>query len=90
MNFEISDEQIARIVQEQVRDRVNKWFADNTNKYLIRDYVRQAVEKELSDYHYGQIVQEEARKQISTEVLDRVCSRVSNDIASAFADKYGP
>ena len=89
MNIEINDEQIQKILEKQISERVKTWFAQQENKYIIRDYVHQAVISELRNYKYEIIAREEARKQISHDMVDKICARVSNDIADAFAEKYG-
>lgn len=89
MNIEISDEQIERLLEKQISERVNTWFQQNEHKYIIREYTNQAVMKELQNFEYERIVRDEARKQINKTVIDGVCARVSRDIADAFAEKYG-
>ena len=89
MNIEISDEQIEKILEKQISERVRTWFAQDKNKYVIRDFTHQEVVKELRNYKYENIVREESRKQINDIVIGKVCARISDDIASAFAEKYG-
>lgn len=89
MNIEISDEQIEKLLEKQISERVRTWFQQDEHKYIIREYTHQAVLKELEKFEYNRIVREEARNQINKTVIDRVCARVSQDIADAFAEKYG-
>ena len=89
MNIEISDEQIEKLLEKQISERVRTWFQQDEHKYIIREYTHQAVLKELEKFEYDRIVREEARNQINGTVIDRVCARVSQDIADAFAEKYG-
>lgn len=89
MNIEISDEQIEKILEKQISERVKTWFSQYNNKYVIQDHVERAVKDELMNLEYKLIIQQEARKQITKQVLDKVCASISSDIAEAFADKYG-
>lgn len=89
MNIEISNEFIEKIVEKRVGEYVKEWFRDNKNKYFIRETVDRYVKAELTDMKYFDIVAEEARKITSKEVIQKVCDRVSEDIAGAYADKYG-
>lgn len=89
MNIEISDEQIEKLLEKQISERVRTWFQQDEHKYIIREYTNKAVMKELENFEYNKIVREEARKQINGTIVDRVCARVSQDIADAFAEKYG-
>ena len=88
MNIDISEEMIERILEKQIEERVKAWFAQNKNKYIIREFIEQSVSKELSKFEYTETIKEEARKLTSKEVLNGVCRRISSDIAEAFADKY--
>lgn len=90
MNIEISDELIEKFLKEEIGNRVNIWFQQNEHKYIIREYTNKAVMKELvENFEYDRIVRDEARKQINAAVIEKVCARVSQDIADAFAEKYG-
>ena len=89
MNIEISDEQIEKLLEKQISERVRTWFQQDEHKYIIREYTNKAVMKELENFEYDRIVRDEARKQINETVIDKVCARVSRDIAEAFAEKYG-
>lgn len=89
MNVEISKEDIEKIVEKHVGEYVKEWFRDNKNKYFIREVIDRCVKAELEDIKYSDIIAEEARKITSKEVVQRVCDRVSSDIAGAYADKYG-
>ena len=89
MNIEISDEMIEEILQKQIGEKVKAWFSQNKHEYVIKDFVNQAVMTELRDYKYENMIRDEARKQISKDVVERVCARISYDIADAFAEKYG-
>jgi len=89
MNIEISKEDIEKIVEEHVKAYVKEWFRDNSHKYLIRELVNRYVKAELTDTKYSDIIEEEARKITSEQVIKMVCDRISEDIAGAYADKYG-
>lgn len=89
MNIEISDELIEKFLKEEIGNRVNIWFRQDEHKYVIREYTNKAVMKELQNFEYDRIVREEARKQINAAVIEKVCARVSQDIADAFVEKYG-
>ena len=89
MNIEISDELIEKLLKEEIGSRVNIWFRQDEHKYVIREYTNKAVIKELQNFEYDRIVREEARKQIDAAVIEKVCARVSQDIADAFVEKYG-
>ena len=89
MNIEISKEDIEKIVEEHVKAYVKEWFRDNSHKYLIKDMVDRYVKTELTEMKYFDIIAEEARKITSKEVVKMVCDRISEDIAGAYADKYG-
>lgn len=89
MNIEISDEQIEKLLEKQISERVRTWFQQDEHKYVIREYTNKAVIKELENFEYDRIVRDEARKQINETIVDKVCARVSQDIAEAFAEKYG-
>ena len=89
MNIEISDEQIEKLLEKQISERVKAWFQQDKHKYIIREYTSQAVMTELRNFEYDRIVRDEARKQINEIVVEKVCARVSQDIAEAFAEKYG-
>jgi hypothetical protein len=89
MNIEISDEQIEKLLEKQINERVKTWFQQDEHKFIIKEYTNKAVMKELENFEYDRIVREEARKQINGTIVGRVCARVSQDIADAFAEKYG-
>lgn len=89
MNIEISDELIEKLLEDEINKRVNTWFQQDEHEYIIREYTNQAVMKELRDFRYDKIVRDEARKQINETVVDKVCARVSQDIAKAYSEKYG-
>ena len=93
MQIEINDEQVKEIVNSLIKDKVDAWFKDGKNKYIIRETVAQAVDTKLGTPEYSKILREEAEnsaKNICTkDVVKQVCDRVSYDIAEAFAEKYG-
>lgn len=89
MNIEISREDIEKIVEKHVGAYVKEWFRDDKNKYFIREVVDRQVKEELTKMQYSDMVAEEARKVTSKEVIQKVCDRVSEDIAGAYAEKYG-
>ena len=89
MNIEISDEQIQKILEKQISERVKTWFAQKENKYVIRDYVNKAVECELRDFNYEAIAMDAAKEKVTKDMMDKICNSISYDIASAYAEKYG-
>ncbi len=93
MQIEISDEQINGIVGSIIETRVDAWFKDGKNKYVIREMVAQAVNTKLGTPEYSKLIREEAEnsaKNLCTkDVVKKICDRVSYDIAEAYADKYG-
>lgn len=89
MNIEISDEQIEKLLEKEIGKKVNAWFQQDENKYVIRDYTHQAVKKELENFRYTDIAITAANKQINEAMVEKVCARVSWDIAKAFAERYG-
>ena len=89
MNIEISREDMEKMVEKHVGEYVKEWFRDNKNKYFIREVVDKRVKVELTKMQYSDMVAEEARKVTSKEIIQRVCDRVSSDIAEAYADRYG-
>ena len=89
MNIDITDEMIEQMVAKEVEKEVKVWFAQTKHEHIVTYYVEKAVEQELRGYKYTDVIQEEARKLINKTVMDRVCNQISDDIAQAFADKYG-
>lgn len=88
MNIEISDEMIEQMLEKQIGEKVKAWFSQNKHENIIKDFVQKAVLKELDGYKYEDVIREEARKQVNKDVADRVCARISYDIADAIADKF--
>ena len=89
MNIEISDAMIEELVKKQVNLRVDEWFKVKSHDYVIKDYINQAVMKELEKFDYTREIDQQARNLVSKKVLDGVCSRISMDIAEAYAEKFG-
>ena len=88
MNIEISDEMIEQMLEKQINEKVKAWFSQSKHENIVKDLVQKAVMNELRDYKYEDVIREEARKQVNKDVVDRVCARISYDIADAFAEKY--
>lgn len=93
MNIEISNEQIEKLVEVEVHQQVDRWFSEIKNKYVIRDYVlkeaKQYVLNEIYNQDYQSIVKQQISEFTAEAVLDKVAQRISEDIAAAYADKYG-
>ncbi len=89
MNIEISDAMIEELVKKQVDLRVNEWFKNKSHDYVIKEFINQAVTKELGKFDYKSEIDQQARNLVNKKVLDGVCSRISMDIAEAYAEKYG-
>lgn len=93
MNIEISNEQIEKLVEIEVHKQVDRWFSEIKNKYVIRDYVlkeaKQYVLNEIYNQDYQSIVKQQISEFTAEAVLDKVAQRISEDIAAAYADKYG-
>ena len=93
MNIEISNEQIKKLVEAEVHQQVNKWFSEIKNKYVIRDYIlneaKKYVLKEINNQDYQSIVKQQISEFTAEAVIDKVAQRISEDIAAAYADKYG-
>ena len=92
MNIEISNEMIEQMVQVEVQERVAKWFNDNKNKYIIREYVgrevKALVENELRDLHPIDI--KGIANNLGKDLVANKCAEsICDAIAYAFADKYG-
>ena len=89
MNIEISNEMIEQMVQKEVAQRVEKWFAQPNNKYLIRECVDKAVISELRKFDYQKIANDAAKEKVNKAMMDKVCARISSDIAEAYSEKFG-
>ena len=90
MNIEIGNDQIERMVQLAIQAKVDQWFKDNENKYVMRDmlreYVKAFVQHELSMYSPDM-------KALGKEVqADRFAEQLTAGIAEAiaveFCDRY--
>ena len=92
MQIEISDAQIEKIISRTIKARVDVWFSDAKSKYIIKEMVDNYVSSKLGTDEYRQLIQEEAikcaNKICTKDVVNKVCERVSCDIAEAFAEKY--
>ena len=93
MQIEISDDRLEEIVTSTIKARVDEWFKDGKNKYVIRETVAQAVNTKLGTPEYSKLIREEAENSAQTlctkDVVKQICDRISYDIADAYADKYG-
>lgn len=89
MNLEISDEMIEKLVKDQVNTRVKDWFLQKEHKCIIREYVNQAVIAELKKFDYRKIVIDCAKEKVTKDMMEKIANQISNDIARAYADKYG-
>ncbi len=93
MQIEISNEKIEGIVADIIKARVDAWFNDGKNKYIIRDTVASTISAKLGTPEFSKLLNEEAKisaKNICTkDIVKKICDRISYDVASAFADKYG-
>lgn len=89
MNIEISDEQIEKLLNKQINERVKMWFHDHDLNSLVRSTVDDIVTMELNSYDYKAMFNKEASNVMNEKILEGVCARISNDIARAYADKYG-
>ncbi len=89
MNIEISDEQIEKLLNKQINERLKMWFHDHDLNSLVRSTVDDIVTMELNSYDYKAMFNKEASNVMNEKILEGVCTRISNDIARAYADKYG-
>ncbi len=93
MNIEITNEQIEKLVEAEVHQQVNKWFSAIQNQNAIRDYILNEAKKyvwtEICNQDYQSIVKQRLSEFSAEAVLDKVAQRISEDIAAAYADKYG-
>lgn len=93
MQVEISDEQIDKMVTNAIKTRIDAWFNDSKNKYIIRDTVVETISEKLGTREVSKVINEEvinsAKRLCTKDIVRQVCDRVSNDIAGAFAEKYG-
>lgn len=93
MNIEITNEQIEKLVEAEVHQQVNKWFSAIKNQNAIRDYIlkeaKQYVLNEIYNQDYQLIVKQKISEFSAEVVLDKVAQHISEDIATAYADKYG-
>ena len=62
MQIEISDEQIKDIVGSIIETRVDAWFKDGKNKYVIREMVDSCISAKLGTPEYSNLIKEEAIK----------------------------
>lgn len=90
MNIDINDEMIEKMLEGQIKAKIDNWFMKQGSvANVLKGCIHDVVMKELSGFEYEDVIREEARALINKDVMDRVCNRISDDIARAFADKYG-
>lgn len=88
MNVEIDNEQIEKLVNKAVNERVKTWFGEN--KYFIRDAVIDAVKTEVC------VRVDESRVDIpklatslsTKELAEKITDNIGHNIASIFAERY--
>lgn len=91
MNVEISDEQIERIIEKAVNERVKTWFGDPQNKYFIRDETIKAVNVEVSERVNNSMIDipKLASSLASKKLAEEITDNIGYNIAAIFAEKYG-
>lgn len=90
MNIEISNEMIEKLVEKEVKARVQSWFSKDENKGIIRYFLNKeiqgTVEKEISRQQID--IQKVGQSFVSKELFKEVAERLSEDIAGAYADRF--
>ena len=90
MQIEINNDMIETIINRQIKEYIEQWFNSESNKYYIRDKVNEYV-KEIVSCKIDSIGVDfnKAIRSIETkDLVERVTSRISSDIANAFVDKF--
>lgn len=91
MNIEISNEQIEKLVNNAVNERIKTWFRDPNNKYFIRDAIIKAVDVEVFKRINDSMVDipKLASSLASKELAEKITDNIGYNIAAIFAEKYG-
>ena len=86
MEINISDEMIEKIVEEQVKAKVNQHLADRTkdNPYWISDMYRNCVAYEVRKIYTDEFVQGICKELSKDGIAERVIDRFAERIASCF------
>ena len=91
MNIEISDKMIEGIARDLIKERVKQFFNMETNKNFIRNTINSEVQRmvssELRDKHID--IKKIAGEYTTKDLFNRVAEQISEDIAEAYACKYG-
>ena len=91
MNIEVSNEMIENIARDLIKERVKQFFNTETNKNFIRKTVNSEVQRivaaELRDRHID--IKKIAGEYTTRDLFNRVAEQISEDIAEAYAYKYG-
>lgn len=90
MNIEISNEQIERMIEKAVNERVKTWFGDPENRFFIRNAIVNAVDAEVfkrvddSKIDIPKLASSLALKELAEKITDNI----GYNIAAVFAEKY--
>lgn len=91
MNVDVSDELIEKIARDLIKERVKQFFNTETNKNFIRNAINSEVQRivaaELRDKHID--IKKIAGEYTTKDLFNRVAEQISEDIAEAYAYKYG-
>ena len=85
MQIKVDDAIIHEAVKGEVKHQVTQWIANNPK------VIEQEVRKEIYDQvnrKYFDIIKDKAEEIASEEVVERVCNRISTDVARAYAERY--
>ena len=89
MEINIPDELLNKVISEKtgaiIEKKVNAKMVNMDIKQMVREWKSKKVDENCSP----KLIDKVARAITTQDFLRGVCSQISNDIANAFADKYG-
>lgn len=88
IDFNITDEEIRKMIREEINKRLDKFFQGKDNTARIKESIDRVVKKEIENVNIPRKSIEEALHNISTErVTEVVGEEITRYVANAIAER---